>query len=132
MEDSVFTTVLDELLAYGKECEWIEFKKNFHSADEIGADISAISNSITRTQIAFGYLVFGIEDETNAVIGCNFDIKTKKVKNDDLLNYLMQRLFPRINVIAETFLYRGKRISIFRIPPAQSNQLHLISIHTSE
>lgn len=120
MEDSVFTSVLDELLAYGKECEWIEFKKNFHSADEIGADISAISNSIARTQIPFGYLVFGIEDGSNAVVGCNFDVTTKKVKNDDLLNYLMQRLFPRINVTAETFLYGGKRITLFRIPPAQS------------
>ena len=40
-----FKKLVDGLRMRGKETEWIEFKQNFHSKEEIGERISALSNS---------------------------------------------------------------------------------------
>lgn len=45
MEYIDFKKLIDALVARPKETEWIEFKHNFHSKEEIGERISAIANS---------------------------------------------------------------------------------------
>lgn len=45
MEYIDFRKLIDALVAKSKETEWLEFKHNFHSKEEIGERISAISNS---------------------------------------------------------------------------------------
>ena len=44
MDTEKLKKLVDELVQLPKECEWVEFKLNFHSEDEIGKNISAISN----------------------------------------------------------------------------------------
>ncbi len=43
MEYSDFKKLIDSLRMRGKETGWIEFKQNFHSKEEIGERISALS-----------------------------------------------------------------------------------------
>lgn len=64
----------DDLVRMPTECEWIEFKQNFHSPEEIGERISALSNGACLHNQPFGYLVFGIEDGTHKVLGTNFKV----------------------------------------------------------
>ena len=45
MEYIDFKKLIDALTAKPKETEWLEFKHNFHSKEEIGERISALSNS---------------------------------------------------------------------------------------
>jgi hypothetical protein len=45
MEYRDFVKLIDALKQRPKETEWLEFKEKFHSKEEIGERISAISNS---------------------------------------------------------------------------------------
>ena len=46
MEQSELEILLNRLVALPNESEWVEFKHNFHSKEEIGERISALSNSV--------------------------------------------------------------------------------------
>ena len=69
MEYIDFKKLIDALTAKAKETEWLEFKHNFHSKEEIGERISALSNSAYLCNMPFGYIVFGVDDESHDVIG---------------------------------------------------------------
>ena len=63
--------LLKKLVSLPKENEWVEFKQNFHSEDEIGERISAIANSACIDNKAYGYLVFGVDDEITILCRTN-------------------------------------------------------------
>lgn len=110
--------IIDRLLKLPKECEWAEFKLNFKSEEEIGKNISALSNGACLQNEMYGYLVFGINDATLFPVGTTFKPTMHKVGNEELENWLLQRLSPRIEIsIFETF-YQGKFISLFQIQAA--------------
>jgi predicted HTH transcriptional regulator len=112
--------IIDRLLKLPKECEWAEFKMNLKTEDEIGKYISALSNGACLHNEPFGYLVFGINNETLTAEGTLFRPKMHKVGNEELENWLLQRVSPRIEVgIIET-IYHGKFLSIFQIQAAYS------------
>jgi predicted HTH transcriptional regulator len=64
--------IISRLIALPHETEWVEFKHNFHSPEEIGERLSALSNSAALVGEPFGYLVFGVENETHKVVGTTF------------------------------------------------------------
>lgn len=121
MTDTELKLLLERLLREPKESEWVEFKLNYHSAEEIGERLSALSNGACLHNQPYGYLVFGIKDERHTIEGTSFRPKTFKHKNEDLEHWLSQRLNPRIDFRINEFDYSGKHIAIFEIP-ATSNQ----------
>lgn len=62
MEQADLEILLNRLVALPTESECVEFKHNFHSKEEIGERISALSNSAALLNQPYGYLVFGVED----------------------------------------------------------------------
>ena len=119
MQTEQLISLVDELTAQPKENEWIEFKHNFHSPEEIGEQISALSNAACLHGQAFGYLTFGIENETQRVVGAEFKAKSYKKGNEELENWLASRLNPHINFAIHEFDYGDNRhISLFIIPVA--------------
>lgn len=121
MKEKDLHKILDRLLKLPKECEWVEFKHNFKSEDEIGKYISALSNGACLQNEPFGYLVFGIQDTTLSPIGTTFRPKLHKVGNDELEHWLLQRISPRIEVLIHEIIYQDKLISLFQIS-ATNNQ----------
>lgn len=75
---------LDELRALPGETEWVESKRAATSfdTDEIGEYFSALSNEANLKGQAFGWLVFGVEDKTHAVVGSQY--RTHRPKLDAL------------------------------------------------
>lgn len=71
MEYSDFKKLIDAHITKPHETEWLEFKHNFHTKEEIGQRISALSNSAFLANMPFGYIVFGVDDETHGVLGTN-------------------------------------------------------------
>ena len=67
MIETQIRELINELLKQSHESEWVEFKLNFHSVEEIGERISALSNGACIQNQPFGYLVFGVEDKTHSV-----------------------------------------------------------------
>lgn len=110
--------VIERLLKLPKECEWVEFKLNLKSEDEIGKYISALSNGACLQDEPFGYLVYGIDDNSFQVVGTTFRPRLHKVGNEELENWLMQRTSPRIEVLLFETIYDGKPLSLLQIQAA--------------
>jgi len=115
VNESELRELLNELRALPKENEWVEFKKDYYEPDLIGEYISALSNSACLHSRDKGYLVFGIEDETHSVKGTVFKPKIKKVRGEELENWLSRQLSPRIDFTIYEFLYGSEHIALFEI-----------------
>lgn len=105
----------------GKECRWLEFKSNHQDPYHLGKYISALSNGACLDNQDFGYLYFGVEDNTLELLGTTFEPqKTKAKGNQDLELFLRQYISPKINFTIEEFhASDGKRFVVFVIPAAK-------------
>jgi ATP-dependent DNA helicase RecG len=110
--------LLQSLIALPKENEWVEFKKNNFNPEEIGRLISALSNGALLHNQSNGYLVFGIEDETHAILGTDINFKSIKKGNEEIEHWLMQGIEPKIDFKVYDFKYDEKDIVLFEIPAA--------------
>lgn len=71
--------LVDKLRLNNKtETEWLEFKSNYLSVENIAKDISALSNGATLLGRPFAYLIFGIDDSTHDVIGTAYNYRKEK------------------------------------------------------
>lgn len=118
MDEQELRALLDELRVLPKETEWVEFKYNHAEPQEIGEYISALSNGACLHNQHFGYLVFGIEDETHIAKGTDFKPKQTKIGNEELENWLMRLLDPRIDFRVYEFSYDNLPLVIFEIDAA--------------
>lgn len=121
MEEKEFESLVEEILSNGCENEWIEFKQDNSEPHLIGEYISAISNSACLHKIKQGYLLFGINNKCE-VMGTNFEPKKTKGKgNENLENWLLRLLVPRIDFEILEGVYKTKKIIIFRIDATKKN-----------
>ncbi|MHA8056937.1 RNA-binding domain-containing protein [Aquirufa nivalisilvae] len=121
MKEEQLIELLNELVKQSHESEWVEFKLNFHSEQEIGERISALANGAAIHNQNYGYLVFGVENETHQIIGTTFKPKQHKKGNEEIEHWLSQRLDPRIDFRIHEFAYDEIRnIALFVIPSAQN------------
>lgn len=130
MTDIQLIELLNELTKQPHESEWVEFKLNFHSPEEIGERLSALSNGACINNQPYGYLVFGVEDTSHLIKGTTFKGKQHKKGNELLEHWLATRLNPRIDFSIYEFDYDAKRhITLFLIPAAQVQPVEFL--HTS-
>lgn len=115
MKEQELITILKELQALPKECEWAEFKVNNSNPQEIGELLSALSNSACYHNQKYGYLVYGIQDKTHRFVGTNFHPLAEKKGNQELENWIAAQLNPRIDFNIFEFDYEGNHFAIFRI-----------------
>ena len=106
-----------------KENRYIEFKSNYQDVDKLGKYISALSNGACLDGQDFGYLYFGIQDESLEVIGTTFTpSKTKAQGNEALELYLRRMISPKIDFSIEDFIYtkngNNLHLVVFKIPAA--------------
>lgn len=128
MNKGQLNNLINELIKQPKECEWVEFKLNYHSAEEIGERISALSNGACLQKQTYGYLVFGIKDNTHEVIGTSLNIKTKKKAKEELEHWLINRLAPKIDLRTYYFEFeKGRYLSVFIIPAAVSRPVSFMN-----
>ena len=122
MNEQELKLLLEQLVKLPKETEWIEFKLNFHSAEEIGERISALANGACLQNQENGYLVFGVENNLQTIEGTTFKPSTHKIKGQELENWLHQYLDPRVDFRIYEFNYTEhgveKPIALFEIPAA--------------
>lgn len=118
--------LLLELTSYPAETQWIEFKMGKGSITnvQIGEYISAMSNGATISNKPFGYLVWGVEDETLQIKGTNFSFISAKEGNQDLELWVRNLLHPKINFEIFEFEYNRKNIVLLRIPSAKGEPTH--------
>lgn len=106
-----------------KENRYIEFKSNYQDVDKLGKYISALSNGACLDGQDFGYLYFGVQDESLEIIGTTFTpSKTKAQGNEALELYLRRMISPKIDFSIEDFIYtkngNNLHLVVFKIPAA--------------
>ena len=97
LSSDYLASLLHELCKLPAETEWVEFKENAAKPEEIGEYISALANSAALGGKATGYLVWGVEDGTHRIVGTSFSPRAAKVGNEELENWLLRLLTPKID-----------------------------------
>jgi predicted HTH transcriptional regulator len=112
-------TIIADIQASPKECEWVEIKQNNYNPQLIGEYISALSNGAAYMGQSKGYLVFGIKDDTHEIVGTDYNPQAEKIGNQELENWIATQLSPRIDfVIHNDIVISGKRVVLFVIDSA--------------
>lgn len=128
MHTSKLIDLVDRLRQEPTETEWLEFKINDEEPQAIGEYISALSNSASLHGQEYGYLLFGIKDQTHEVVGTDFKPRKKKIGNQELENWLITQLQPSMDFKIFEFNYSGKPIVLFRIEPARNTPIRFKGI----
>lgn len=114
----------EELLSYlrsqPRESEWLEFKENYYHPERIGEYISALSNSACLHGKPFGYLVFGIEDNTHNIKGTSLDFYSIKKGNERLEVWISKMLSPRIDFSIKQFTINALSVVVIEIQAAMN------------
>jgi len=111
-------SLVNELRKLPDETEWLEFKVNKADPQEIGEYLSALANSAALCGKAQAYLVWGIENGTRAVIGTSFSPQRTKVGNEEMQNWLLRLLSPRIQFDFYEVDTKGHHLVILEISRA--------------
>ena len=110
-------SLVSELRKLPAEIQWVEFKENNTNPDDIGEYLSALSNAAAMEGKSNAYLVWGIEDGTHDVVGTSFKPATTKGKgNEDLENWLVRKLSPRLHFKFHSFEYEGHQVVVLEVP----------------
>jgi len=120
MDKSKIEILIEELRALPKESEWVEFKVNNTNPQLIGEYLSALSNSANLENKEFAYLVFGVEDETHKIVGTSFHPKNTKVGNQELENWLVTQLEPKVDLKIIEHSVNNKNIVVFQVEISQN------------
>ncbi|HEX4638989.1 MAG TPA: ATP-binding protein [Chthoniobacterales bacterium] len=118
MNDADLIQLVAELRKLPSETPWFEFKQNYANPQEIGQYLSALSNSAALHRKDKAYIVWGVEDETHAVTGTSFKPNNAKKGNEDLENWLLRLLTPRIYFRFYEFTCENQPIALLEIPRA--------------
>jgi ATP-dependent DNA helicase RecG len=110
--------LLADLQNLPSEKEWVEFKENRADPEDIGEYISALSNTARLKSEPYGYMVWGIEDQTHEVMGTNFVPEFSKQGNEELEHWLVRLLTPRLDLRFYSFSIEEKSIVILEVPAA--------------
>lgn len=119
MTSQELTALLDRLRREAHETEWLEFKENHYEPQVLGEYLSALANAACLAGKSRGYLVFGVEDQTHAVVGTQFDPYAVKAKgNQDLLMWLAMGLQPNVGFDVHVLAHSRGRVVFFEVGPA--------------
>ncbi|WP_309074199.1 RNA-binding domain-containing protein [Paenarthrobacter sp.] len=107
-----------ELASLPNETEWVEFKENIADPAVIGEYISALSNSAAMAGQVYGYMIWGVRDTDHAIVGTIFKPRQKKIGNEELENWLLRVVSPKINFEFFEVRVQDKDVVVLRIERA--------------
>jgi len=107
-----------DLAALPLETEWVEFKVNNEDPEEIGEYLSALANAAALLGKRQSYLVWGVTDATHDLVGTTFRPRTRRVKGQELENWLVTHLHPQVHFRISEAGESGNHFVLFEIPAA--------------
>jgi predicted HTH transcriptional regulator len=118
MKATQLSQIIEQLTMLPQETEWVEFKVNNKKPQEIGEYLSALSNAAALHGQNSAYMVWGVENDNHQVVGTEFKPKQIKNGNEELENWLLRNLVPKINFKIHEFIFQDKNLVLFEIPSA--------------
>ena len=107
-----------ELCKLPHETDWVEFKLNQDTPQEIGEYISALANAAALHGKAQAYLLWGVENGTHVIAGTRFSPSSARKGNEPLETWLLRLLSPRIDFRFHEVIADGRRVVLLEIDPA--------------
>lgn len=104
-----YLKIIDSLLRKSAEEECYELKENWYEPHAIGEYISALSNAAALQHKEYAYMLWGIREEGNKVVGTTFDFR-KSTKQEPLEHYLARQLNPDTNFSFHEITYQKNRL----------------------
>ena len=116
--DDYFIGLVRELCKLPSETEWVEFKENNSNLQVMGEYISALANSAALEGKAHAYIAWGIEDSSHKVVGTTFNPRSVKKGGEELENWLLRSLEPKIDFDFLNLTVDGLPVVLLEIPRA--------------
>ncbi len=108
-------SLVRELCKLPQETEWVEFKLNDAEPQYVGECVSALANSAALAGKAFAYLVWGVADGDHSIVGTQFVPRAAKVGNEELENWLLRLLSPKIDFRFFEVIVDGKPVVLLEV-----------------
>ncbi len=86
--DDYFVSLISELRQQPSESDWFEFKENYANPEAIGEYLSALGNGAALKTKELVYVVWGIREGTQEVVGTTLVPARTKTGNGDLEAWL--------------------------------------------
>ena len=112
--------LIDELISNDSEKSCVEFKHNNETPEMIGKLCSALSNAARIEEKDFAYVIWGIENRTNRIVGTTFNPESKTKGNQVFIMWLSQMLSPRITVTFRKVNHPQGNLILLEIPATHS------------
>ena len=113
-----YISIVHELRKLPRETEWVEFKRNRAEPDEIGGYLSALANSAALLGKVNAYLVWGVDDKSHDIVGTTFRPGSLKIGAEELENWLLRLLSPRIDFHFHELTIEGMTVVLLEIGAA--------------
>lgn len=113
--DDYLVGLVREFCKYPRETEWVEFKRNNADPQQIGENISVLANSAVLEGKPFAYVVWGIRDEDHAIEGTRFDPRSTRVGQEELENWLLRLLGPKLDFRFVNLVIDGRDVVVLEI-----------------
>lgn len=118
-----------ELCKQPTETGWLEFKHSNFDPEMIGKDISALANSAARENRVNAYMIWGIHNETHAILGTDRNFQNITIKGQELESFLRTSLSPNASYKFDECLIDNKRCVVLTIEKAV---LNTVQFHNAE
>lgn len=126
--DRYYQSLVEELQKLPVETEWVEFKQNKDDPDMIGQRISALANTAALEGKTNAYIIWGISDQSHTLVGTTFSPATQKVGNEELENWLLKLLSPKVFFSFHFLKIKELAIVILEIPRANQSPVQFQGI----
>ena len=123
MDNQQLSNLVHALLQDSGETEWVEFKHNNTSPQEIGQYLSALANAACLSGERFGYLVWGIHDKSHEPVGTTFRPREAKHGNQELQLWLSLKLSPRPDFRFFETTVQGAAVVILQVDAARDQPI---------
>ena len=115
LSDERLANIINDFCKDATEHEYVEFKENFSDPYRIGQIVCGFLNTLTLKKIPRGFLVWGIRDSDHAVVGTNFNPRTKKVGGREFDFWLKTTIRPNPHLEFRELNIDGARIVVLII-----------------
>lgn len=118
MNDEKIKKTVQDCIELQDESEWFEFKENTFDVDEVGKYISSLSNSTAILGKEYGYLIWGINNQTKEIVGTSINFNAE-LKQEPIKHILARKLAPSILFSFHEIEINKKRLVVLVIPAAK-------------
>lgn len=96
MDQAALIAIVDKLRTRGREASTVEFKSNWDHPSDIGEYLSALANAAVLERRDHAWLVWGVSDKNQEIIGTTFNpFAAKGEGKQPLIMWLTQLVSPR-------------------------------------